>query len=360
MIITDKTTKKLFGLKLAKNLSRQKIKTILLSVPDGESSKTQKFKTYLEQEMLKARCDRQTVILALGGGVVGDLAGFVAATYMRGIPYIQLPTTLLAMVDSSLGGKTGIDTPQGKNLIGAFWQPLAVAADVNCLKNLPQKQLINGLFEAIKKFLTSDAETFTFMEKHLNRVIARRSAADDEAISSKKKIASTYAKPSADKSDALAMTLEKKVLTEIIGRAIKIKTAVFGRDEKETGERMVLNFGHTIGHALEKLSLYKIPHGYAVGMGMLAEAKIALNLGILPASDFRRIEEIINLLGINTKMINKWKTANIIKQTLMDKKSKNGKARYVLLEKIGKAHVKNNQFAHFVDEKSIKKTLLSI
>ncbi len=348
VIITDQTTKKLVGLKLAESLRKQKLKTLLLSVPDGEKSKTQKYKTFLEEAMLKSRCDRHSIILALGGGVVGDLAGFVAATYMRGIPYIQLPTTLLAMVDSSLGGKTGIDTPQGKNLIGAFLQPQAVVADIGCLKNLPRKQLINGFFEAIKKFLTSDKKSFEFVEKRISSVIAR--SASDEAILSKKEIASA----------ALAMTQKEKVLTKIIKRAAEIKTGVFGRDERETGERMVLNFGHTIGHALEKLSGYKIPHGYSVGMGMLVESKISKNLGILPQKDYDRIEYMITLLGIDLQSLKKRNADKIIKQTLTDKKSKNGKARYVLLKGIGRVHVKNNAFAHFVNQNIVRRSLKPI
>src|ERR1051326_1002006 len=166
VIVSDFYVGKKYGTRLLTQLKKER-DVLLIMIPEGERSKTQKFKTYVEHQMLKQGCDRNAIILALGGGGVGDLAGFVAATYMRGIPYIQIPTTLLAMVDSSLGGKTGIDTPQGKNLIGAFWQPRAVIVDTDFLKSLPQKQLINGLVEAVKMFMTSDAESFAYVEQNL-------------------------------------------------------------------------------------------------------------------------------------------------------------------------------------------------
>jgi len=170
VIITDHTVKKLYGGDLANRLIKQGYKVLLLSFPPGEKSKSNVVKQKLEKKMFMNHCDRNTLCLALGGGVVGDLAGFVAATYMRGIAYAQIPTSLLAIVDSSIGGKTGIDTDDGKNLVGAFWQPKAVVIDLSCLKTLSHRHLVNGLVEIIKMFLTSDKQDFIFFQKNIKKI----------------------------------------------------------------------------------------------------------------------------------------------------------------------------------------------
>lgn len=319
IIITDNKVKKLYGLELKKNLQTNGLKTDLLSFPAGEKSKTQKTKTQLEESLLCLGAGRDTLIIALGGGVVGDLAGFVSATYMRGLPYIQIPTTLLAMVDSSVGGKTGIDTEMGKNTIGAFHQPQFVLADMNCLKTLPQTQYINGLVEAVKMFLTHDAEMVNFVEKNLTKILAR----------------------------------DEKILKQVIERAITIKAGVVNRDELEHGERTTLNFGHTIGHALELLSNYKLLHGYAIGQGILIESKISESLNILSIISTQRIEKIINALGIKVG-IQKNQINKIIQNTRVDKKNLHGQARYILLQDIGKVYTKNGQYTHVIEEKIIK------
>ena len=326
IVITDHKVKQLYGKDLVRQLSQHGHKVLLLSVPAGDKSKSQHFKTYLEERMLKAKCDRGSMIIALGGGVVGDLAGFVAATYMRGIPYVQIPTTLLAMTDSSIGGKTGINTAQGKNLIGAIWQPKAVIVDVDMLKNLPKAEIINGLVEAVKMFIISDKHSLEFVIANLPKILNKH----------------------------------PNTLIKLIHRVVKIKADVVSKDETEKHQRMILNFGHTIGHALEKISAYKIPHGIAVGMGMLVEGKISVDLGLLPIADYNRIESILKLLKIDLKILKKWQAQAIIQQTLVDKKGKNGKARYVLLKTIGQIYVKNQQYAHNVDEKIVKKSLASL
>ena len=323
VIICDQITKRFFGKRLQSRLIKQKLNAVLLAVPAGERAKSQKYKIFLEESMLKLHCGRDSLILALGGGVVGDLAGFVAATYMRGINYIQLPTTFLSAVDSSIGGKTGIDTAQGKNLIGAFWQPKAVFVDLNCPRSLPQKQLIAGLIEAVKMFATFDAESFALVEKNLPKILKR----------------------------------DRQILEQVIHRAVKIKAGVISRDERENGERMVLNFGHTIGHALERLSGYKLLHGEAVAAGMVAEARIAMRLGIFPRNQFNRLDAFIGQLVDVQSILRRFSANRIIDALKADKKAKAGHPRFILISKIGKVYVKQHDFVHLVDNRMVRKSL---
>lgn len=326
VIITDNQVRKRYGNALAQYLMSLGYPTQLLSFPAGEKSKQQKTKQFLEEKMLRARCDRNTLCLALGGGVVGDLAGFLAATYMRGIAYVQIPTTLLAMVDSSVGGKTAIDTAFGKNLIGAFWQPKVVIADLNCLESLSKRQLINGVVEAIKMFLTSDVKSLHYAIQNLDSILA----------------------------------CDQAILKNLIYRAVAIKAEVVEKDEKEGNLRMVLNFGHTIGHAIEQLSDYKILHGYAVAYGILVEAKISEMLGFLSHKEYLVIQEIFAKLGIVGSALKKMSVDHIIKATQSDKKSKAGQAYYVLLSGLGKIYEANNSIAHPVTNTLVKQAFLNI
>ncbi len=326
VVITDHTVRKLYGENLNQNLQEQGYKTVLLSFPAGEKSKNQAIKSQLEERMLRQRCNRNTLCIALGGGVVGDLTGFIAATYMRGIPYLQIPTSLLAMVDSSVGGKTAIDTPYGKNLIGAFWQPKAVIADLHCLTTLPSKQLIAGLVEAFKMFITSDVKSFSYAQKNLQKITA----------------------------------LDNNLFQNIIYRAVKIKADVVAQDERESGLRMILNFGHTIGHAVEQLSNYKILHGYAVGLGILVEAKIAQLLGILSSANYEIIQTLMAKLGVRGHDLKKYDSAAIIQATQLDKKAKTGAARYVLLKNLGQVYHEKNSFAHPVEDAIVKAAVAEV
>lgn len=326
VIITDHTVKKLYGNDLADCLIKQGHEVLLLSFRPGEQSKNSLTKQKLEKKMFKNHCDRNTLCLALGGGVVGDLAGFIAATYMRGISYIQIPTTLLAMVDSSIGGKTGIDTDYGKNLIGAFWQPQAVVADLNCLKTLPYKHLINGLVEILKVFLIYDKNSFLYFKRNIKKI----------------KI-----------SDEL-------VLNNLIFRAVKIKTKIVKQDEQDHHLRKILNFGHTIGHALEKISGYKILHGEAVGLGMLVESRISNVLGILGDEDNKIIENILFELGISNKKLKKINVDKVIQATKLDKKIKQGQVHYVLLKEIGQVYKCDREVTHSVPDKTVKELFSSL
>jgi len=322
VIITDRNTHKLFAQKLIHQFKLNH--ALILTFKAGELSKNIKTYQRLISAMLKNKCGRDTVIYALGGGVVGDMAGFIAATYMRGIPYIQIPTTLLAMVDSSIGGKTAINTPEGKNLIGAFHQPIQTIININYLSTLPQKQLINGLVEALKIFMTSNINYFNYANKNINKLLSR----------------------------------DNSVLSKVIQDSITLKLDIVKKDPKENNLRAILNFGHTIAHAIEKVSDYKILHGYAVGMGILVEAKISQLLGCLSSHDYEIIKNLLSKLNISAELLNKLDIHKIILATKSDKKNKANQTRYVLLKKIGRVHIANNSYTHAIPDKLVKKAFM--
>lgn len=326
VIITDQHVKKLYATQFSRALRQHGCRVLLLSFPAGEKSKNHRTKQRLEEQMLTHHLNRQTLCVALGGGVVGDIAGFIAATYQRGIAYIQVPTTLLAMVDSSVGGKTAIDTPQGKNLIGCFWQPQAVFADTACLKTLSSRQFICGLIEAFKMFFTNDVRSFRYAHKNLPRLLQR----------------------------------DTEVLQQVIYRAIKIKATVVRADEKEQNYRQVLNFGHTIGHALEHLSHYRLLHGVAVGLGMLVEAKIAELLGRLAKDQYAMIVAVLAELGITARGLRPFAVQKIIDATKIDKKVREGAVYYVLLEELGRVYREKNRYAQPVTDKVVRQALLNL
>ncbi|MDO8481479.1 MAG: 3-dehydroquinate synthase [bacterium] len=325
-IITDSRVKKMFGQNLLSTIKKAGQKAELLTFAHGETNKSQATVTALQHALLKKKYGRDTFIIALGGGVVGDVVGFVAATYLRGVPYIQMPTTLLAMVDSSVGGKVGINTPFGKNTVGAFHQPKAVIADLNFLAHQSRKEIINGLMEAIKIFFTSDKDALSLaIELNLDSPLKTR-----------------------------------ELFQEVIFRSVQIKAGIAGRDEKESGERSVVNFGHTIGHSLELLSGFRLPHGYAVGYGILVEAKIAELMHILSTDECVFIQSYLKTFGITTAPLRKFSLPKILKATKGDKKVRGGKPRYVLLSSIGSVYKKDGQFAHPVPDPVVKKAFQAL
>lgn len=326
VIITDNRVKKYYGLDLQKRLKKNYPSCLLLSFPPGEKFKNNTTKQLIENAMLRNRCARDTLIIALGGGVVGDLSGFIASTYLRGIPYIQIPTTLLAMVDSSIGGKTAINTAYGKNLIGTIYQPAKVIIDITLLQSLSKKNIINGLIEAIKMFLTYDATSFNYTKLHLNQLIN----------------GDTF------------------FLKKIVSRAVSIKAAVIGRDEKDNGERSVLNFGHTFGHALEKISNYTVLHGYAVGYGILVEATISHMLDLLNKEQLQIIKQLLAQLDIYGKYLKKYDISKLICVMKHDKKMRQQKIHYTLLSKIGSAYVINGNYVHPVADEIVRHAFKNI
>jgi len=273
---------------------------LILTFPAGERSKTRETWSALSDRMLAAGLGRDSAIVALGGGVVGDLAGFVAATYLRGIPYAQIPTTLLAMLDASVGGKVGVDTPHGKNLIGAFHPPSFVVADPLTLGSLPEREFRGGLAEAVKHGLIADADYFEWIEDH-TAALARR---------------------------------DPEPLTHLIRRSVEIKAAVVGEDEREQGRRAILNAGHTVAHGLEQVSGYRLPHGEAVALGLVSECRIAEHLGIAPAGLSQRVQRLLAALGLPTRGAGSAGQA-VVKAMGVDKKNRAGVIRCALPTGLG-------------------------
>ena len=279
---------------------------VKIILPDGESYKTLDVLNRIYTALLEARCDRQTTLIALGGGVIGDMAGFAAASYQRGVPFIQVPTTLLSQVDSSVGGKTGVNHPLGKNMIGAFYQPRAVVIDTDTLNTLPDRELASGLAEVIKYGLIRDPEFFAWLETNLDKLLAR----DAEAL-------------------AFA-----------IHRSCRNKAEVVAADERETGVRATLNLGHSFGHAIETgLGYGNWLHGEAIAAGMVMAADLSRRLGWLTAAETTRIEKLIKCARLPVRAPGTLSTARFLELMAVDKKVLNGRLRLVLLKRLGEAVV---------------------
>ena len=272
-----------------------------LTFPAGERSKTRETWSRLTDQLLGMGFGRDSAIVALGGGVAGDLAGFVAATYMRGIPCLQVPTTLLAMLDASVGGKTGVDTPGGKNLIGAFHPPVAVLADPLVLATLPDREYRAGLAEAVKHGLIADREYFAWMEGSADELVARDPGA----------------------------------LQQLVRRSVEIKAEVVGEDEREAGRRAILNAGHTVAHALEQATEYRLPHGEAVALGLVAEAALATALGLATPEPSARLAALLQRLGLPTRVGETVGQERILAAMASDKKNRAGGIRFALPRAVG-------------------------
>jgi 3-dehydroquinate synthase len=300
VIITDSEVGPIYAERVA--ASFVDARADVLTIPAGEHYKTRQSWGELTDELLALGCGRDTAILALGGGVVGDLAGFVAATFMRGVPVVQLPTSLLAMIDASVGGKTGVDTPAGKNLVGAFHPPALVLEDTAALTTLPAVQLRAGLAEAIKHGVIAD-------DQYFDRIV--------EAIPS------LLANPSGPE------------MLELIVRSVEIKADVVARDEREGGVRKTLNFGHTLGHAIESESGYELLHGEAVAIGMVLESTLAEHLGVAEAGTTRRIREAVERAGLPTSRPPRLDAERLLSATRSDKKARRGVAEFALPARVG-------------------------
>ncbi len=306
MIVTNTTVARLYLAKLRATLGERNIAECIL--PDGEQHKTLQTAGWVFDALVGNRLNRDATLLALGGGVVGDIAGFVAACYQRGIGYVQIPTTLLAQVDSSVGGKTGVNHSGGKNLIGAFYQPLAVLADTDTLATLPDRELSAGIAEVIKYGCVWDPLLFDWLDLNIGKLLAR----DADAL--------TYA----------------------IARSCEIKAIVVGRDEREQDLRAILNFGHTFGHAIEAATAYETYlHGEAVALGMLMAADFSCRLGLIDTAVKERVHDVVARARLPTEAP-KIGAARAFELMRMDKKVLAGAVRLVLLEKIGRAVVTAN------------------
>jgi len=301
-IITDTHVAPIYADGVAASIGGD-VQTLLMS--EGEENKNLETVRMLYDGMLDLRRDRSSYVVALGGGVVGDVAGFVAATYLRGVSFVQVPTSLLAQVDSSVGGKVGVDLPQGKNLVGAFYQPKSVCIDPFVLHTLERRHLINGMAEVIKYGVIKDEGFFRFLEKNLDRILA----------------------------------LDAEPLVEVIGRSCRIKADIVEQDEKESGIRAILNYGHTVGHAIETCMDYRgWLHGEAIAVGMLAETRIAQKLGMTDNQTFERQQTLMERTGLPTRMPRVDET-QFHEAMLHDKKVLSSKIRMVLPVSLGQVEM---------------------
>ena len=321
VIITDSNVKELCKEKISEAFKG--LNPALIFIPAGESSKSRQMKEKIEDSLLEKKYGRDTVIIAIGGGVVGDLAGFIASTYNRGIPIIHIPTTLLAMVDSSIGGKTSIDTEQGKNLIGAIYQPDAVFSDLDFLDSLQKEEFLNGLVEVIKIAAALDKELFSFIETNVSNIMEK----------------------------------EKNSLLHIIKGSIELKKNVVEKDEKESGLRQVLNFGHTFGHAFESYSDYKSKHGYCISIGIAVESKIAVLNDDLKEKEEKKIVSLLEAFGLPVKVSSDIDIGKIMGLMVSDKKTLGQKPRFVILDRIGKIKTDKINFSFEVNEDNIRKAI---
>ncbi len=302
-VITDSNVGKYYAAVALKSLSAAGFEPVLITVPAGETSKRVALVEKCYDQLAAQRLERKSFIIALGGGVVGDLAGFVAATYLRGIPFVQVPTSLLAQVDSSVGGKTGVNLRAGKNLVGAFYQPKLVLCDLDTFKTLPEREFISGLAEVIKYGIIYDAKLFAQLERDLPKILKR----------------------------------DPKILAQIVARCCEIKADVVGQDETENGLRAILNFGHTIGHAIENSSGYgKYLHGEAISIGQVAAAKLSGKILGLSVNEVERIEKLFTRAGLPVQIkLNPSSRKKLFAAMLLDKKVSAGEVKFVLAKKIG-------------------------
>jgi 3-dehydroquinate synthase len=303
--VTNTTVGKLYGKRVLDSLGKAGFDVFRIDIPDGEEHKCLEWLTYIYDKLTEYKMERQSPIVALGGGVVGDIAGFAAATYLRGVPYIQVPTTLLSQVDSSVGGKTGVNHPKGKNLIGAFYQPNMVLLDVAVLKTLEERDIKAGFAEVIKYGIIGDAGLFSFLEANYADVL--------------------------NLGDALLY---------VVKTSCGIKARVVEVDEKEAGIRSILNFGHTFGHAVETMTGYKeLRHGEAVAFGMAAAARLSFKLGLCSKDVCKRIERLLAKVTLPIKLSDiddQLSASELFKVVELDKKAAGGKIKYVMVEDIGK------------------------
>jgi 3-dehydroquinate synthase len=303
VVVTVPEVGRRYAGKLVRSLRAAGMRSHRIDVPDGDATKNLRQMASLYEELLDIGADRRTVLVALGGGMVGDLTGFTAATFLRGIPFVQIPTTVLAMVDASVGGKTGVNLRRGKNLVGAFHQPKLVSIDVETLASLPMRERAAGFAEVIKVAAIWDADLFERLET------------DAEAL----------------------MDLELDALVRVIDRAVGIKAEVVSQDEREHGVRMLLNFGHTIAHALETLLRYRrLLHGEAVAIGMIYAARRSEALGLAASGTAERLEALCARFGLPTEL-HPFERSAYLSALRVDKKRQNARIHYVILEDIGRA-----------------------
>lgn len=317
-LVADSNVGVLYGRRALQEMVEAGLACELLTFPAGEESKSRTMWSELTDAMLGAGVGRDGAVLALGGGVTGDLAGFVAATYLRGVPVVQLPTSLVAMMDSAVGGKTGVDVPAGKNLVGAFHPPRLVVVDPRTVATLPRTERAQGLVEAIKHGAIMDVHYLSRLERDLNALLE------------------------GDPSSIGAAVL----------RSVEIKAQVVSDDEREAGPREILNFGHTLGHALEAQAGYRVPHGTAVAVGMILEARLGEVLGVTAPGTSERLERLMACLELSLAPPGPEGTQEVLAYLRSDKKTRRGRARFVLLKALGRV-ARGERWSHEVEETAV-------
>ena len=301
-VVSNPTVLELYGERVSDSIKEAGFDLLTVTIPDGEEYKDLLWLQHIYDELLSHKLDRSSALIALGGGVIGDMTGFAASTYMRGIAYIQVPTTLLAQVDSSVGGKTGVNHKLGKNMIGTFWQPRLVWVDIETLGTLPRRELLAGLAEVIKYGVIYDRELFDFLADNRDRILDLDSAA----------------------------------LTHVVQRSCGIKAEVVAKDEREAGLRSILNYGHTIGHAIETVTEYRrFLHGEAVAIGMYLEARLSRMLNLIDEGQVSQIKDVIDSYGLPSEKPANINAHSIFLSMQLDKKAVAGELKFVLPEKIG-------------------------
>lgn len=293
----------LYGKPFLDSLTAYGLDTQMFSFPYGEKYKTRETKESLENQLLDHKFGRDTCIVALGGGVVTDLVGFLASTYCRGVPLVSIPTTLLGMVDAAIGGKNGVNVPQGKNLIGSIYHPKKIVIDPLVLNSLPKKELCNGIVEIIKISLVTDEKLFNFLEENVVKIL----------------------------------NLDMPTLSYIIAESCRLKQNIVEQDERDQNIRHLLNFGHTVGHAIENLSEYTIAHGEAVAIGIAIETRLAMHMKHIDQKIYQRVISLLQKYGMNIEIPDNLTHDSLIQAMTLDKKSIKGIPRFIILKSIGNA-----------------------
>lgn len=316
VVVTDETVARLFGDQFERALVRGGFCPRLIVVPPGEERKSLETAGELYSRLNDLGAERSTPLLAFGGGVIGDLTGFVAATYFRGLPLVHVPTTLLSQVDSSIGGKVAVNHGRLKNSVGSFYQPAAVVADTSFLTHLPEREFRNGLAEVIKSAMIRDREFFRYLESSIERVMAR----EDDAME------------------------------YVVALTAGIKAAVVEQDEKDMGLRNILNFGHTVGHGVETASAFSLGHGEAVAVGMVAATLIARSMEMVSSTDLERLRDLIQRVGLPVVIPDSVDSNAVVKAMMHDKKKAMGRLRFILPTGIGEVQMRDDVSAGQVDE----------
>ncbi|HEX8430175.1 MAG TPA: 3-dehydroquinate synthase [Longimicrobium sp.] len=322
-VVTDDRVAELYAVRLSRMLHAAGYRADVFAFTAGEARKTRETWALVCDAMMEAGLGRDAAVVASGGGVPGDLGGFVAATYMRGLPLVQVPTSLLAMIDSSVGGKTGVDTAAGKNLIGAFHQPRCVIIDPELLATLPEAHIRSGLAEAVKHAAIADPEYLDWIES----------------------------------SAAYLLAGDPDTLTRLIVRSVEIKSEIVARDEREAGPRKLLNFGHTLGHAVESLSGYSLLHGEAVAIGMVEEARLGERIGVTAQGTSARLRKVLARLGLPTSLPLDYRAQDVIGWTRSDKTARSGRVEYALIEGVGVPSVRDGKWGAPVADETVAAVL---